>query len=86
MVKRFDEELQEEVEIRIKNPLGFCGLCGNPMHYPKKIKVIYACQECYRCRLEDLLVLDKEYRKLEDGNNTNNKLPTLRTEKENDPS
>ena len=64
-MKRYDEELQEEVEILIKCQYGLCPLCGTPNRKPKKIKMIYVCADCIAIRFEDALALDKEYRKLE---------------------
>ncbi|MDO8623179.1 MAG: hypothetical protein Q7R52_02940 [archaeon] len=59
----FDPELQEYVETSELNPLGFCINCGSVNRHPDKIGIIFVCKECRRTRLEDVLKLEKAYKK-----------------------
>ena len=58
-MKKWDEQLMEDVEIKPQNQNGLCPMCGSPNIKPKQFKGIYICMECFLSRTEDCINLSK---------------------------
>lgn len=64
MKKRYDEDLNEEVEVRNRCPYGFCPMCGLPNNRPHKFNNIWVCGECKKTRFEDVYTMATAFKKL----------------------
>ena len=60
-VRFWDQELEDWVEKKEFNPLGFCILCGEPNKYPERWGIVFVCKVCKRTRPNDCHLLNKYY-------------------------